>query len=315
MKYYNIKNHTRQSGMTLIELTVVLLVLIGLAGMLLPYVGGFMEKTHDSANSTSEHELAASISRYENQFMELPNNMDSLLDASGAGASRISYTIAGRMGGSAATNYGMAVRNLNAVDPTVAGTNAALCGSLRKAGMTKFAGMDQSAAPQANPVVGTVLAGTFNPTFNYYNTGANVDFGQSGACNGTVVELTNDQKIATSLGLSLQQIQDKRALGHTFIAAGMGTASEALGKTIQDAPVHFAKTGDANAANAYNRLLVIYEVDGNVAGTGGSAGSVNGSRTATAAFRAKMAGTAMAMHDLLGVASSLEGFYKGTAGQ
>jgi prepilin-type N-terminal cleavage/methylation domain-containing protein len=36
MKQYNLKNPIRQSGMTLIELTVVLLVLIGLAGMLLP---------------------------------------------------------------------------------------------------------------------------------------------------------------------------------------------------------------------------------------------------------------------------------------
>ena len=42
MKHYKVKQYTRQAGMTLIELTVVLLVLIGLAGLLLPYVSGFM---------------------------------------------------------------------------------------------------------------------------------------------------------------------------------------------------------------------------------------------------------------------------------
>jgi type II secretory pathway pseudopilin PulG len=298
--------------MTLIELTVVLLVLIGLAGMLLPYVGGFMEKTHDSANSSSEHELAASISRYENQFMELPNNMDSLLDATPA---IVNYTIAGRMGGTPAANYGMAIRTMATVDPTVAGTNAAFCGSLRKAGMTQFAGMDSAVNPLLTPVTGTVLTTNFNPTFNYYNAAADINFGTSGPCNGSLVELTNNQKIATALGWSLAQVQAKRLLGHTFVAVGMGTASEALGRTIQDAPVHFAKTGDANAANAYNRLLVIYEVDGNDTTACAACGGVDGSRTATAAFRAKLAGTAMAMHDLLGVSSSLAGFYSGTAGQ
>ena len=41
MKDYKLKTIKRQAGMTLIELTVVLLVLIGLAGLLIPYVGCF----------------------------------------------------------------------------------------------------------------------------------------------------------------------------------------------------------------------------------------------------------------------------------
>ena len=41
-----------QSGFTLIELTVVLLVLIGLAGALLPYVQGFVGRTHDATVQT-----------------------------------------------------------------------------------------------------------------------------------------------------------------------------------------------------------------------------------------------------------------------
>ena len=64
MKHYKVKQYTRQAGMTLIELTVVLLVLIGLAGLLLPYVGGFMIKTHDSTGTYNSAALDNNIQRY-----------------------------------------------------------------------------------------------------------------------------------------------------------------------------------------------------------------------------------------------------------
>jgi prepilin-type N-terminal cleavage/methylation domain-containing protein len=44
VKDYKIKTIKRQAGMTLIELTVVLLILVGLAGLLVPYVGSFVQK-------------------------------------------------------------------------------------------------------------------------------------------------------------------------------------------------------------------------------------------------------------------------------
>ena len=86
MKQYNLKNPIRQSGMTLIELTVVLLVLIGLAGMLLPYVGGFATKTHDAANSTSEKNSPALFHGSDTQYARFPDNMDSLINSYWAAA-------------------------------------------------------------------------------------------------------------------------------------------------------------------------------------------------------------------------------------
>lgn len=315
----------RQSGMTLIELTVVLLVLIGLAGMLLPYVGGFAERTHDSANTSSEAELASAIGRYEAQYMEFPNFMDSLITGAAAPGAIMNYSIADRMGGtnSFAVTYGAAIRNLT-------GAATPMCGSLRKAGITQLKRMDAAVNPVLTPVTGTTLGTAFNPTFNYYVT-PNWDLGTAGACAGSVVELTDNQTIANTVGWPLTQVEAKRQQGHTFVAVGMGTASEAIGRTIQDAPVHFAARGDVNAANAYNRLLVIFEVDGNAAATvnGGpcsigthaqyastgctaaqaATGGADSPRTAANAYRATLAGTGMAMHMMLGKNSSISGFY------
>ena len=82
MKYYNLK--ARQAGMTLIELTVVLLILIGLAGMLIPYVGSFTQTTHDSTNSNNIAQLNNAFSRYVVEKNKLPPHMDTLINSSAA---------------------------------------------------------------------------------------------------------------------------------------------------------------------------------------------------------------------------------------
>jgi type II secretory pathway pseudopilin PulG len=298
----------RQRGMTLIELAVVLLVLIGLAGMLLPYVGGYAERTHDSANSNSAAELSAALTRYDAQYMNHPDNLDALLTWDGAAGTLINYFIANQLGSNPATAYGMAVRTLTAVAPGTAGPDAALCGSLRQKGMTRFKSMAQADAPLAKPPTSAAIPGTFSPTFNYYS-GTDVNFLETGPCTGAVVELTDNAKIAQILGVSLQQITDKRALGHTFIALGAGPAMEANGRTIQEAPVHFASRGDVNAANAYNRFIAVYEVDGNNATACATCGGIDAARAAAAAHRATLAGTGMAMFDLLGRSFNMTQFY------
>ena len=75
MKYYTKK--ARQAGMTLIELTVVLLVLIGLAGLMIPYVSGFVGKTHDSTGTNNLARLNGNFARFENEYMRQPDNLES----------------------------------------------------------------------------------------------------------------------------------------------------------------------------------------------------------------------------------------------
>jgi len=78
-----VKNYNkiaRQAGMTLIELTVVLLVLIGLAGLLIPYVSGFVGKTHDSTGSSNIQALNNAMIRFSvENYDAYPDKMDSLI--------------------------------------------------------------------------------------------------------------------------------------------------------------------------------------------------------------------------------------------
>ncbi len=76
MKHYN--NMARQAGMTLIELTVVLLILIGLAGLLVPYVGSFTQTTHDSTNSNNVAQLNNAMGRYVSEKNKIPPHVDTL---------------------------------------------------------------------------------------------------------------------------------------------------------------------------------------------------------------------------------------------
>jgi type II secretory pathway pseudopilin PulG len=314
MKQYNLKNPIRQSGMTLIELTVVLLILIGLAGLLLPYVGGFATKTHDAANSTSEKELAGAILRFDTQYARYPDNMDSLLDSSGAAPNLINYFISDRMAGTmgqpanAATQYGMApvIMNISTAamgagpaPAPVASKEASICASLRKGGINSSKVMDSAADNTAEPPVGTALGANFNPTFNYYN-GGTMNWNEMMACQGNVVELTNTTKIAQAVGTDKAEIDAKVAKGHTFVVFGVSTGSEMMGRTVQDAPVHFASNGKFGPTNAYNRLLAIFEVDA----------STTKLPNSSSIDRARFVGTGMAMHDLLGVQSSLASYHK-----
>lgn len=84
------KMHHKQAGMTLIELTVVLLILIGLAGLLIPYVGSFVQKTHDSTNSSNLANLNNAFIRFVASENRLPHHVDSLTNnaaVTGTGAS------------------------------------------------------------------------------------------------------------------------------------------------------------------------------------------------------------------------------------
>ena len=85
MKHYKVKSYARQAGMTLIELSVVLLILVGLAGLLIPYVGSFTQTTHDSTNSNNVTQLNNAFLRYTSEKNRLPPHVDLLTNGVAAG--------------------------------------------------------------------------------------------------------------------------------------------------------------------------------------------------------------------------------------
>lgn len=68
-----------RDGFTLVELIVVLMILVGLAAVLIPAVTDMVARTNASTSSSNISEVANSIQRYEAQYLEYPNNLDSLM--------------------------------------------------------------------------------------------------------------------------------------------------------------------------------------------------------------------------------------------
>jgi len=291
-----VKNYNkiaRQAGMTLIELTVVLLVLVGLAGLMIPYVTGFVGKTHDATGSNNIQALSTAISRFEGEKGRYPKNMDSLiLGAGGASGTLTNYTMADVMGMSQMMAYGfapldIAVADATAPAQTAVGVASAVCGSLLKAGITAVQDMDISTltgfnATFNNSVAGSVAFGTLMPA----NTG----------CAGTIVEVTAG-KVASAFSRTIDITSGGDFENKKFVAFGIGQESELVGRTMQEASVHFAKDADMNASQAYNRFIAIFAVD------------ADATHNKSTANRAVYMGTAMAMGDLVGLQTELANYY------
>ena len=70
-------------GLTLMELVVVLVILIALAGVVLPMLPSFLTKTHDSVTTTNISEVSKTIQEFFNANLAYPDQFDSLIDSAG----------------------------------------------------------------------------------------------------------------------------------------------------------------------------------------------------------------------------------------
>jgi len=232
VKYYT--NKARQAGMTLIELTVVLLVLVGLAGLLIPYVSGFVTKTHDSTGSSNIQALNNAMARYEvEHYDNFPDNMDSLINAT---TNTVYQKMMGEMMG---TSY-----------LTPLQLNGAKAKALGDIGIKNLMLMDD--AVTAN-----------DATFNNTTTSASVSAGSY------VAEITG-----MPLGDLDQRLgQPVNTGAYHYLAFGVGDDSNIVGATLSQVPVHFAADGDMGANNAYNHFVAIFQVlrqDACIVGTWGT---------------------------------------------
>jgi len=260
MKHYN--NVKAQAGMTLIELTVVLLILIGLAGLLIPYVGSFVQKTHDSTNSSNLANLNNAFIRYVTENNMLPQHMDALVNAAGG-------TGTGAACGAANTQW----------DP--------YCGLL-DAGM--FAPVAYAAA-DADPTAWNSLVNSKirmvvnnnesapNKTFGSYTGMVNLMMGSTETFHGIKVQAMRDgtgglpvtvtnADIAAHLAAALgKDPMDYNPACYDYVALGLGDANGLVTKTIASAPVHYPEDATKGPVDYYNHYIAIVQVDKSNAGT------------------------------------------------
>ena len=275
MKHYN--KMARQAGMTLIELTVVLLVLIGLAGLLIPYVSGFVGKTHDSTGTNNLAALNGNFARFENEYMRQPDNMESLIIAADAAA-----TTTNTCSGATAGDVNCLLMNTDFFAPLP--LTAIHVQSLSAVGLTSVLDNDADStnatfesvtgAPRTLAVAGLVTR-VADVTAN--------------AMMGTPA-LTESAHLAAAFGGQAEEwdSEDGTFDGldncNAYVAFGVGDDSELVGRTMQSAPIHFAQRGDMGPAVRYNRFIAVYKVN-----------SSNTAPCSTSTTAAKYVGSTMSM--------------------
>jgi Tfp pilus assembly protein PilE len=81
------KRRYNQLGLTLIELLVVLVILIALAGVLIPQLPNMLTRTHAAAGGTNIPEVNKRIQEFEQVYFKQPANLDNLT----SGAALVDY--------------------------------------------------------------------------------------------------------------------------------------------------------------------------------------------------------------------------------
>lgn len=206
-----------RSGFTLIELIVVLMILVGLAGLVIPAVTDMVVRTHSAAGAGNIAEVSNAVARYEAQYMSYPNNLDSLKNT---------------LAGATVTDFNGLTTELTA-NCTALTLTADHVDALDAAGITTLALHADASA-------------TVDATFQATTPSAAL------AEDDVLLSIT-DGVTETSLGLDT---------AGTYVLLGVGNRSEAIGRTMTDAPVHFAENGAENPALVYNRFLAVFDVSG-----------------------------------------------------
>jgi type II secretory pathway pseudopilin PulG len=261
MKHYN--NMTRQAGMTLIELTVVLLILIGLAGLLVPYVGSFTQTTHDSTNSNNITQLNNAMGRYVTDRNTLPPHVDTLINVAASTAAATGSCATGELSTDINEVYcGLANTALFTpltIDPTVQTIQAQ---SIASSGI--------SMAVANNPDISNKTFGTSTSMLGLGTAddmmpfNAAVTFAAVADAGLAVDPMTGatgiDQHLAKALG------RDPMAYSsacYDYIGVGIGDNNELIQHTMAAAPVFFPQDATKGPAERYAHFIAILQVDKN----------------------------------------------------
>jgi len=191
-------------GLTLIELTVVLLILAATAGILVPRLVGYSGRAHGSAGASNVQEITKAISLFETNKGRFPSNWDSLQE------------------GAAGVNVYAGLVNTGVTSPlNVAALTDAERAAINDLGIASAQILDTHATPTNTD---------YNATFNPYPAAVgSIDYSVTGTPNAA---LLTDPTVVGGVA------------GDRIVVLGLGTQSEMIGEVMTDAPVHFPESGD-----------------------------------------------------------------------
>jgi prepilin-type N-terminal cleavage/methylation domain-containing protein len=231
MKYSRTSPHQRDRsrGLTLIELVVVMVVLVALAGIVLPKITGMVTRAHTSSQATNMSEIAKALQTYEAEYSGYPNGLDSLANPT-TGA--IANYVAGNRGTTTPFNDTSEFVTVTLTSDTLAALNSA---GIRT----------------VTPISTTTLTGDFSPTFYPYGTVASVVPTPTTLSSSSVLAGMNSIAAAREFGTSSLS---------SYIVLGIGKYSSMQGTVMQDAPVHFDDDPLGSPTKAYARVGVVFQI-------------------------------------------------------
>ena len=227
---------TVRSGLTLLELVVVMAILAALAGILIPLMPGLVQKSSTTAGATNLDEIDKAMQLYASQNGGFyPDQLDSLADSSG---DLLSYVPNG---------FGSWFQQGTAANVT------ADYGTLGGMSPLLDAGINYVVQPIAQPT-GTV--GDWSPTYFPYGTNATTPPTPAAI---TQLAYVQPSVVQNLFGAGLP-------LDGRYVIFGLGKYSTIVGKGMAQAPVYFDSTQGKDPDHAYSRFGVIFQT----AGAGGA---------------------------------------------
>ncbi|MEM6471268.1 MAG: type II secretion system protein [Planctomycetota bacterium] len=215
-------------GLTLIELIVVLVILIGLGGLLAPTINNALTRTHVSTCAVSFPEVHSMMQRVQVESGNFGTGFDSGIYATTSDPVNNSTTTFGltQGGGNGATGpLSLQVQDLTADEAA----------ALARVGITNV--FDHTPPTPADP--------DYNVTFNIFGTSRDL------ATGGAAITLTPEQA---------QLIFLPTGNGQKYVWFGIGRNWSLLSELAAEPPVHFGDAFGALADQVHSRFGIIMQV-------------------------------------------------------
>ena len=213
-------------GLTLIELVVVMVVLIALAGILIPKLTGMVTRAHTSSSATNIGEIAKAIQFYETVNAGYPDRLDSLVT---------NLTTGDQFTAMAPGTDDLVAGGVTLTADTVE--------TLEHAGIRTVTMMSDTGASSGNFA--------WSPTFYPY---------------ADPTPLTTPATATLATGNILVGLQGAAASREfatpataTYVMFGVGKYSR-LSSVMMDAPVHFPEGPDQTPEKSYSRYLAVFQL-------------------------------------------------------
>ena len=216
------KKQTRR-GFTLIELVGVMVILIGLAGVVVPKIPDLLARLHFSSSATSGGEAAALVQLYNEVNNLQPEGWDNIIETVGA-----STNLFNKLPDDGTDLVGNQLATL-----TLTATQADV---LANAGIVNVYKMDDT---------------TTSPTFDPYATGLGSP--QALASGEIIVEITDTTALEEELYVKDSSID-------TYVIFGIGSRTDIVGDLMMEAPVNFDHTAGNSPKDKYSRFGVVYKI-------------------------------------------------------